>query len=133
MSTTISIEHSAQIRAAYQLSKVRGKNLLRMFPQYSRSLIYKHAKKPLNGEQVFDKRKLNKGRPRKLPVQDERSIIRAVLKLREEVGWFTSKRVQLESGVKHVCNRQIRNVMKAGYRYLTSRKKGLLNGQRSES
>ena len=101
-----------------------------MFPQYSRSAIYKHAKKPLNSEPVFDKRKLNKGRPRKLSVQDERSIIRAVLKLREEVGWFTSKRVQLESGVKYVCNRQIRNVMhKAGYRYLTSRKKGLLHAK----
>ena len=70
----------------YQLSKVRGKNLLRMFPQYFRSAIYKHAKKPLNGEPVFDKRKLNKGRPRKLSVQDERIIIWAVLKLREEVG-----------------------------------------------
>ena len=81
MSTTISIEHSAQIRAAYQLSKVRGKNLLRMFPHYSRSAIYKDAKKPLNGEPVFDTRKLNKSRPRKLSVQDEMSIIRAVLKL----------------------------------------------------
>ena len=84
----------------------------------------------MNVEPVFDKRKLNKGRPRKLSVQDERSIIQPVLKLREEVGWFTSKRVQLESGVKHVCNRQIRNVMhKAGYQYLTSRKKDLLHAK----
>ena len=39
-----------------------------------------------------------------------------------------SKRVQLESGVKHVCNGQIRNVMhEAGYWYLSSRKTGLLH------
>ena len=52
----ILLEHSAQIRAAYQLSKVRGKELLKLFPQYSKVAVYKHAKKPLNGDPVFDKR-----------------------------------------------------------------------------
>ena len=47
-----------------------------MFPQYSKVAINKHAKKPLNGEPVFDKRKTNKGRPKKLTVRDERSILR---------------------------------------------------------
>ena len=88
-------EHSAQIRAAYQLSSVRGKNLIKMFPQYSKAAIYKHAKTPLNGDPVFDKRKMNKGRPKKLTVQDERCILRTIPKLREELGNFTSKRVQL--------------------------------------
>ena len=82
----IPLEHSAQIRAAYQLSKVRGKELLKLFPQYSKAAVYKHAKKPLNGDPVFDKRKQNKGRPKKLSLQDERSILRAVPKLRMEVG-----------------------------------------------
>ena len=89
----IPLEHSAQIRAAYQLSKVRGKELLKLFPRYSKAAVYKHAKKPLNGDPVFDKRKQNKGRPKKLSPQDERSILRAVPKLRMEVGNFTSKRV----------------------------------------
>ena len=59
----VTLEHSAQIRAAYQLSNIQGKKLLNMFPQYSKSAIYKHAQKPLNGEPVLDKRKANKGRP----------------------------------------------------------------------
>ena len=95
MTTKISHEHSTQIRAAYQLSGVRGRKLLQIFPQYSKAAIYRHIKKPLNGEPVFDKRKMNKGRPKKLSIQDERSIIRTIPKLREEVGNFTSKRVQL--------------------------------------
>ena len=82
MRIKISHEHSAQIRVAYQLSNVRGKNLIKMFPQYSKAAIYKHAKKPLNGEPVFDKRKMNKGRPKKLTVQDERCILHTIPKLR---------------------------------------------------
>ena len=124
----IPLEHSAQIKAAYQLSKVRGKELLKLFPQYSKAAVYKHAKKPLNGDPVFDKRKQNKGRPKKLSPQDERSILRAVPRLQMEVGNFTSKRVQLESGITNVCNKTVRNVLnKGGYRYLRSRKKGLLH------
>ena len=85
-------------------------------------------KKPLNGEPVFDKRKMNKGRPKKLSIQDERSIIRTIPKLREELGKVTSKRVQFESCVYHVNNRTIRNVLKReGYHYLRARKKGLLH------
>ena len=125
MRNKISHEHSAKIRAAYQLSNVRGKKLLKMFPQYSKAAIYKQAKKkPLNGDPVFDKRKMNKGRPNKLSVQDERSILRTIPKLREELGNFTSRHVQVESGVTHVSNRTIRNMLnKGGYHYLRSRKK----------
>ena len=61
-------------------------------------------------------------------MQDERSIIRTIPKLREELGNFTSKRVQLESGVSHVSNRTIRNVLnRERYHYLRSRKNGLLH------
>ena len=99
-----------------------------MLPQYSKAAVYKHAKKQLNGEPVFDKRKQNKGRPKKLSPQDERSIPRVVPKLLMEVGNFTSKRVQLESVITNVCNKTVRNVLnKGGYRYLKWRKKGLLH------
>lgn len=53
-------EHSAKIRAAYQQSKVRSKKLLKLFQHYSKAVVYKYAKKPLNGDPVLDKRKLNK-------------------------------------------------------------------------
>jgi len=129
-SQKISLQHSAQIRSAYQLSNIQGAALLKMFPQYSKAAIYKHAKKPINGELVFDKRKLNKGRPSKLSLQDKRSIVRSVTSLREEVGSFTSKRIQLDSGVKHVTSRTIRNHLnEEGYWYLQSRKKGLLHAK----
>ena len=126
----VSLEHSAIIRAAYQLSNIRGANLLKMFPQYSKASIYKHAKKPLNGEAARDKRKQNKGRPRKLSLQDKRSIVRSLKSLREKEGSFTSKRIQHDSGVKHVSSRTIRNHLnQEGYRYLQTRKKGLLHAK----
>ena len=103
MRNKISHEHSAQIKAAYQLSKVRGKELLKIFPRYSKAAIYKHAKKPFNGEPVFDKRKMNKDRPNKLTVQDERSILRTYYsKILRRIRNFTSRHIQLESGVTHV-------------------------------
>ena len=123
----VSLEHSSQIRTAYQLSKIRGASLLKMFPQYSQAAIYKHAKKPINGEPVFDKRRQNKGRPTKLSLQDKRSIVRSLKILREKEGSFTSRRIQLDSGVKHVTSRTVRNHLNGeGYWYLQSRKKGLL-------
>ncbi len=126
----VALEHSAQIRAAYQLSNIRGKRLLKMFPQYSKAAIYKHARKPLNGEPVFDKRKANKGRPSKLSAQDKRSIVRSITSLRQKEGSFTSKRVQVESGVSHVSGRTIMNCLNEdGYWYLQTRKKGLLHAK----
>ena len=126
----VALEHSAQIRAAYQLSNIRGKKLLKMFPQYSKAAIYKHAQKPLNGEPVFDKRKANKGRPSKLSPQDKRSIVRSITSLRQKEGSFTSKRVQVESGVSHVSGRTIRNCLNEdGYWYLQTQKKGLLHAK----
>ena len=70
----ISVEHSCQIRALYQISNVRGKNLLQMFPQYSKVQVDVHAKKPINGEPVFDHR------ARKFSVHDERSMKQTIPK-----------------------------------------------------
>ena len=101
-----------------------------MFPQYSKAQIYVHAKKPLNGEPVFDKRKLNKGRPSRLTEQDKRVITRTIPKLRTQEGHFTSKRLQLESGVSHVSNRTFcRHLNQSGYKYLQARKKGRLTAK----
>ena len=123
----VTLEHSCQIRAAYQLAGVKGKKLLKMFPQYCKAAVYKHARKPINGEATFDKRKNNTGRPRKLTVQDDRSIVRSIYKLRTLEGSFTSCRIQTEASVLSVCNRTVRRVMnKHKFYYLRSRKKGLL-------
>ena len=56
-----------------------------------------------------------------------RRILRTVPSLRRTVGSFTSKRVQVKSGMMHVCNKTIRNILnKGGYKYRISRKKRLL-------
>ena len=121
-------QHAAEMKAAYQLAKVRGKKLLAMFPQYSRSTIYFYATQKINNTPTVDGRKTNKGRPKKLSQQDERQIERCFKKVRQSTGHFTSKRVQVESGVNHVSNRTfIRQLNSLGYRYLRSRKKGLMN------
>ena len=127
MVSKMSIEHSCQIRVLFQVSGVRGKALYKMFPQYSRSCIYEHAAKPINGEPTFDKRKYNKG-VKKVSLHDERNVLRTLQKLRVTDGSFTSQRIQLDSGVgSKVCNRTVRRVLnKNGYGYYQSRKKGML-------
>ena len=108
----ISIQLSYVIRFAYQTGGFRGKALLSLFPQCSRSLIYEHINRPLNEQQqVADKRKYNKG-VTKITSQNERNIVRTVKRLRESDGTFTSRRVQLESGIgRKVCNRTVRRVL----------------------
>ena len=80
--------HAAQIQVLFQEGWVRGKKLLKKFPQYSRSLIYEWAKKPINQKILTDKRKFNKGQPPKLSPKDIRSIVRTVKKLGVTVGHF---------------------------------------------
>ena len=78
MVKNITLEHSCQIRTLYQISGVHGKALLNMFPQYSKAQIYVHARKPINGEPVFDRRKINKGRPRIFLQRDLRNMVRTI-------------------------------------------------------
>ena len=99
-----------------------------MFPQYSKAHIYVHAKKPINGEPVFNHGKFNEGRPSKFSAHDEHSMNRKIPKLRKDVGSFTSRHLQLESGTSHVSNRTFRRHLNYGrYKYLQSRKKGRMS------
>ena len=90
MKCKVSVQDSANIMALYSVG-VRGKKLLQRFPQYSRSTIYEHVKKNPN-ELSVDKRKQNKGRPKKLTSRDERLVVRQVTVLRKESANFTSKK-----------------------------------------
>ena len=125
--TGIPLEHSVQIRLAYQVSGLRGDKLLERFRKYCKATIYKHAKMEICGKVEHDKRKSNRGRPRKLSERDSRQIIRKIAELRNTDGSFTSKKVQLAAGLTHVSNRTVRRVMNENnYKYCRSRKKGLL-------
>lgn len=120
MSILLRTLHQENGVSCYELVKRYGK-------QYAERSIYRHAKKPLQ-ESTVDKRKYNKGRPRKLTPRMERIIIRTVVRLRKERREFTSRKIQEVAGVgKLVNNRDIRTCLrKNGFSYCQSRKKGLV-------
>ena len=128
-SKRVSLAHAAEMKTAYQIGGVRGRALCDMFPQYSRSTVYHYATKNFSVPDEEDKRKHNPGRPKKLSAQDGRRIIRTLKSLRKNEGSFTSRRIQEEAGLSHaVSNRTVRRHLTSnGFRYLRSRKKGLLN------
>ena len=45
--TTLLKVHLIAMRLAYQMSESRGKDILKNFPQYNKSTIYKHCKLPI--------------------------------------------------------------------------------------
>ena len=72
-----------KLRYLHQDKGVKICDLMKRFPNYSKSNIYIHAKLPDEAAKT-DGRKLNKGRPKVLSVRsDERKIIRTMLMLRE--------------------------------------------------
>ena len=120
--------HSIAMRLTCQMSGLRGKDLLKNFPQYHKSTIYQHCKLPIVSEvDCVDRRRNNVGRPKKLSNRDCRMAIRKISALRTTEGSFTSRRLQVVSGFDHVSNRTFRRALNAaGYSYCWSRKKGLL-------
>ena len=118
---------SAEIKIMFQVHGIRGKKLLSLFPHLSKSVVYKHARKPI-GTVFIDRCCQNKGRPRKVDAALERRILREVKRLTNEGNGFTSKDIQTHVGaVDAMNNRTIRRVLnKHGIRYLHLRKKGIL-------
>ena len=110
-----------------QVHGIRGKKLLNLFPNLSKSSVYKHALKPL-GDVFMDRRSENKGRPRKVDDTLQWGIQQEVKRLTDEGNGFTSKDVQTNVGaVDTMNNRTIRRVLnRNGIRYLHLRKKGIL-------
>ena len=123
----VNVEHSAEIRALYNYGGVRGKELLKLYPQYCKSSIYEHVNRMVGPQGFVDKRKGNKGN-KKLSVREERSVVRTLHKLRKTDGTFSSPRIHFQSGIgQKVSNRTVRRILnKNGYNYRQTRKKGLL-------
>lgn len=120
---------SVYMQYLYQDKGVRGSALLQRFPEYSKATIYRHAKLPMGDQKVYDRRKLNKGRPRKLTERDERNLIRQLHRCRKLFGSFTASRLRTEAGIPPTVSVwTIRRVLqKHGYKFLQSRKKGLMS------
>ena len=103
---------SFRLRYLFQGKGVRGKESLKLYPDYSRASVYRHVVKSIDSTQVVDKCQFNKRRPNKF-------------------GSFAIKWLQLVSGlVNKVCDENVRNLLKnKGYKFLHSRKKGLLKAK----
>ena len=56
---------SFRLRYLFQHKSVRDKKLLKPQSEYSRPSLHRHAAKSMDSQQVFDKRKFNKGRAKK--------------------------------------------------------------------
>ena len=96
---------------------------------FSKATICRHMVRDPMEPSAVDRRKFNKGRPKKLTPRDERNILRECEVLRQTTGHFTVKRVLANSAIKssQVCLETIRRVLRrSGMRYCHSRKKGVL-------
>jgi len=125
---SVPLVHSVAMRLAYQVTGLRGRNLLNQFPQYCKATIYNHCMKTFDKPiKENDRRRNNPGRPKILTDRDSRHVIKTLKDLRRTEGSFTSPRVQLVAGLSHVSNRSVRRVLNNNnYKYCRSRKKGLL-------
>ena len=104
---------SFRLRYLFKDKDVKGKELLKLYPEYSRLSLYRHAVKSTYSTQIVDKRKFNKGRPKKVSLREERIILREIRKLRDESGSFAIKRLRLVSGLgDKVCDETVRNLFK---------------------
>ena len=122
----VTMEESLYMRFLYVEKGVPVFDLMKRFPGYSRATIFRHVKRPVN--RPFDKRKLNKGRPKKLSLRDERNIVRQISRMRSKIGPFTLKKLAREAGIaEDVSMSTISRVLrKHGFRYLHSRRKGIM-------
>ena len=56
---------SFKVRHLFQDKDVRRKKVLKLYPVYLRTCLYRHAVKSIDSTQVVDNRKFNKGRQKK--------------------------------------------------------------------
>lgn len=118
-------QKSLYIRMLHQEAGVPSSELARRFPEHAQRTVYRHAS--LSVMDAADKRKRNPGRPKKLNDRDERNLIRALKSLRKSTAYFSARKIQEEANLPQVSLKTIRRVLhKHGYRYLQSRKKGLM-------
>lgn len=124
--TKINVAKSMLLRALHQESGVPCSELVKRYPQHAERTIYRHA--TATSEDTVDKRKYNKGKPKKINERGERLIVRTLHRLRGERASFSAKKIQEETELTNVSVKTIHRVLKKnGYSYLQSRKKGLVS------
>jgi len=124
----VPVDISVHLKYLYQDKGIKGAELLKKYPQFSKATIYRHAKAPIGQTKPKLNQQRRRGRPAKLSGREKRMIIRQIPKLRQTVGSFTTKRLREAALVKSdMCDETVRRFLhSAGYHYYHSRKKGLL-------
>ena len=118
---------SLYLRFLHQEGHVSCKELKQRYPNYALRSIYRHAKKKITVKMPVDGRKLNRGRPKKITVRDERKLLWTLQRLRNAREPFTVKSLRIQAGLMHLSTRTINRCLnKHNYKYLQLRKKGLL-------
>ena len=94
------------MRVSYQLGRLRGEKLSKIFIQYHKCTVHKHCKKLCTRNTLGNQRKTHKGKQTKLNERENDQSDEAYL--RAIVGSFISKCVQLEAGLRYLSNRTVR-------------------------
>ena len=89
--TKIPLHVSFRLRHLFQDKDFRRKKLLKLYPEYLRTSLYRHAVKSIDSTQVVDQRKFNKGKPKKVSLMEKIIILSEMHNLREEFGSIAIK------------------------------------------
>ena len=96
----IPVEVSVHIRYLYHDLGLKGEDLLKKYPQYSKASIYRHAKKPIGEKRDCRIKSPKAGRPPKLTPRDLRSLDRQIKILRETIGYFAIKTLRTAARIR---------------------------------
>ena len=116
---------SALIHLLYTEKGVSLRKIQKEFPKFSLATVYRHATSSVQDIPLIKKKT---GRPKKVTLRNERKLIRTLHTLHDMDKGVTSKQMQLEAGLTYLSNSTVRGILnKIGYRYLQTRRKGLLS------
>lgn len=131
MENRISESLSTYLKYLHKESNVGIRELGRRYPSFSLATIQRHATADIN----FTTRSITKegskpkrGRKKVIDARGERNLVRTLKYNRDKGIPFTSRRLQMESGLLHASNRTVRRTLnKNGFKYLQARRKGLMS------
>ena len=120
----VSVRHSTQMASLHHQASLKISSIVKQFKQYIPATVYWRCKKPL------EKRSFNSRRLSRLAPQDKSSVLRAVLRLCQLGGSFTSLGAAMEAKIAENVHHTVRKVLNtANYHYCRSCKKGLLQAE----
>ena len=128
----IDLKSSMLLRVLHQEQGLSCPELVKRYGnRFAERSIYRHAKKSMVDDTI-DKRKFNKGRPRKITPRMERIILRTVKRLRMVQREFSSWKIQGMAGFgNQITNRDIRRCLqKIWVQILPIEKEGVVVSKR---